>query len=240
MNFSFLTDISSFYPSISNSRVHRFFLKTTNCCPDVARILTRICTYNYHLALGLVTSPILADQILRDVDSRISGLCAARNARYSRYVDDITISAKFDLKDSGIPKLICEIFADHGFRLNNQKTEYGRISEDLPITKIRLSSNQPDATAAYIAEVKRRISDHRSLASGGRFRGPFQSESQLRGKINFIAWVNPRRREPLLSDFQKIDWDGANREALRRGLVVAKKCTTRLGASPVWATISAN
>ena len=62
--FAFSCDIMEFYPSIHSSRVYRLFAKIQGCSPDVARLLTRLCTYRYHLALGLITSPLLADQFL--------------------------------------------------------------------------------------------------------------------------------------------------------------------------------
>lgn len=60
--FCFSCDISDFYPSIHSSRVYQFFARGQRCSPDVARLLTRLCTQKYHLALGLITSPLLAEQ----------------------------------------------------------------------------------------------------------------------------------------------------------------------------------
>ncbi len=76
--FVFTTDISNFYPSISHDRVYRLFTKTLECSPDVARLCTRLCTYDHHLALGLITSPILADQVMHVIDERIGRAWRAR------------------------------------------------------------------------------------------------------------------------------------------------------------------
>ncbi|MFO7906784.1 MAG: hypothetical protein ACQESR_12800 [Planctomycetota bacterium] len=43
--FVFKTDISDFYPSVHHSRVYRLFTEKFACSPDVARICTRLCTY---------------------------------------------------------------------------------------------------------------------------------------------------------------------------------------------------
>ncbi|MDP1798771.1 MAG: hypothetical protein Q8K78_14855, partial [Planctomycetaceae bacterium] len=66
------TDISDFYPSIHFRRVYRLFVETFGCSPDVARVCTALTTHRHHLALGIVTSPILADQMLRKADTRIA------------------------------------------------------------------------------------------------------------------------------------------------------------------------
>ena len=47
-------DIRSFFPSIHYRRIFKFWLTYTSS-EDVAHLLTRLTTYNYHLALGLVT-----------------------------------------------------------------------------------------------------------------------------------------------------------------------------------------
>ena len=50
------------------------------------------------LALGLITSPILADQMMDCVDDRIGGACRKAGLVYTRYVDDLTISGPYDLE----------------------------------------------------------------------------------------------------------------------------------------------
>ncbi|MCA9028903.1 MAG: RNA-directed DNA polymerase, partial [Planctomycetaceae bacterium] len=123
--YVYKTDISNFYPSISIDRVNRLFLKQLRCSPEVSSILTRLCTYDFHLALGLVTSPVLADQILLKLDGRIAGLCRVYDARYSRFVDDIAISANFDIERTPIPQKVEEILESHGLRTHPNKTGGG-------------------------------------------------------------------------------------------------------------------
>jgi RNA-directed DNA polymerase len=103
--YAYTADISNFFPSIHYTRIYDIFTKTFDCSPGVAHICTRLCTHNYHLAVGLPTSPILADQILHGVDARIGEACAKLGLQYTRYVDDMTITGQFDLKRSGIQRL---------------------------------------------------------------------------------------------------------------------------------------
>lgn len=53
-------DIKDFFPSISNRRVYAMFRETLKCAPDVAGILTRLCTLNSSLPQGSPTSTIVA------------------------------------------------------------------------------------------------------------------------------------------------------------------------------------
>lgn len=220
--YLFLADIAGFFPSITNDRVNQLFLRRFKCSPTVARLLTRICTHNYHLALGLVTSPILADQVLHDVDMRIAKLCSQHGLVYTRYVDDVAVSGKFDLEPSFVPKLVWKIFREHHFRIRRDKTKFGRVADGIGITKISLAKGRPDVVRSYIQELVRRLDDHASLARGGPFVGPFQSDDQLRGKVQYVCWVNPGRRLRLFRKFRAVPWYKMWNEAVRRGLVKAE------------------
>lgn len=222
-SFVLTLDISNFFPSINHHRIYRLFSGKLGCAPDVARALTRLCTFHSHLALGLVTSPFLAEQVLSRVDSRIAGACKDMGLVYSRYIDDIAISAAFDLEKSGLENLVAKILADHGFMFCAHKTTYGKLADGVPITGIRFRKGQPDVLQSYLAELDRQLEDVRRLAAGESFDGPYYTRAQISGRVQHAVWVNPRHRSVLLGKLRSIDWRSAEREAAIRGLVVAKK-----------------
>lgn len=225
--FVFTTDISDFYPSISHSRVYRLFAGAFECSPDVARICTRLCTYDHHLALGLITSPILADQVMHRIDERIGRACRQAKLVYTRYVDDLTISGGYDLEKSGFAALVQRILAEHGFVVNPGKHRFGRLEAGTAITKIRVNRGHPDVRREYLTELERQLTDALRLAAGGDFDGPYYSEGQIWGRIQFVYWVNPGRRRTLVRQFRAIQWNKVREEAERRGLVAAKKTLTK-------------
>jgi hypothetical protein len=57
--------------------------------------------------------------------------------------------------------------------------------------------------------------------------GPYYTTNQIRGRIHFVAWVNPGRKRELLRAFLAIDWQAVQKEAAARGLVAAKKTLVR-------------
>lgn len=227
--FIFKADISSFYPSISIDRVNRLFLRQMHCSYEVSRILTRLCTYDFHLALGLVTSPILADQILREVDVRVASLCEKYKLSYSRFVDDITISGNYDIVKSRLPDRLTSILESHGFKLNSDKCRGGEIDGGITITGLRIKQGKVDVASSYLVEVERQIDDHLSLANGDLFHGPLLSDSQLTGRVNFICWVNRHRRFTLMRRLRAIRWSRVWEQAEKLGLVQAKKELKRRG-----------
>lgn len=223
--YALTMDISDFFPSISSNRVYKLFTQRFCCSPDVSRLCTMMCTHNYHLALGLITSPFLADQIISVVDKRIAGSCNKADLVYSRFVDDITISAKYNLdpKKSGIEKLIQNILADHGFTVNPSKTKSGRINTDIEITKLRINRGRPDIRKQYLTELERQIKDARNLAEGRKFEGPFYTRGQIFGRLNFVCWVNPGRRHSLINKFRAVQWDKVHKRSQELGLCKTTK-----------------
>jgi RNA-directed DNA polymerase len=227
--FVFTTDVSNFYPSIHQQRVFDLFTRL-GWSPEVARLSTRLCTYRNHLAQGLLTSPILADQLLRPVDDRIGAACrkigaACRKASltYTRVVDDIAISGSFDLEHSGFPGLVRRILAENGFTANEEKDQFGSVSGGATITKIRFPRGHPDVQKAYCDEVIRQLRDAACLGRGAGFDGPYYTEAQITGRVLFICWVNPGRRRVLLPMLRGVDWRKVRKEAQRQGLEVMRE-----------------
>lgn len=225
-DFVFKADIADFYPSISAERVRVHFLKGLGCSAMVADSLARLCTYDGHLALGLVTSPILADSILRPVDIRLAAACKKLGLAYSRYVDDITISGGFDLSESGIPTLLGEVLRSHGFKAKEEKHVFGRL-DTTPITGVRIRNGHLDIASDYALELDRQLDDAESLGANGVFDGPFYTENQIRGRVTYVCWVNPGRRTALAKRLASINWEEHRAEGGRRGLIAAKKRLVR-------------
>jgi RNA-directed DNA polymerase len=222
--FAFSCDIKNFYPTIHASRVYKFFAVNQECSPDVARFLTRFCTFRHHLALGLITSPLLAEQFLVSVDSRIGKLALDHGLVYTRYVDDITLSGSFDFQDGGIPAIIKQILKQNGFRTNDAKDKFGRISDpEFLITKLRINRGHLDVSQEYHDELCRNFRELQSLARGEDFEGPYYTRAQMWGRVTFVSWINPGRRRKLRAMYQSIPWERAKSEAKAKGIASYKK-----------------
>jgi RNA-directed DNA polymerase len=234
-SFLYVADISNFFPSVSNDRVFRLFRQQLNCSPTVARLLTKLCTYDYHLAIGLVTSPILSDQVLLPIDRRLIGLCEKSlepALTATRFIDDIAISSFFNLKKSYVERIVRQILSTSGFKLKDEKEDCGRIDEGMPITQIRVRNGRADVTKEYIAHLEKMIDDHRNLSNGLPFCGPLLTSSTLEGKVRHACRINPGRKRTLLPKFRSIRWDNLWWNARALGLVAAEKTLVLRGADP--------
>jgi len=222
--FIFTADISNFYPSIRPARVARLF-RAHGWSNQVAVSLTRLCTFQHHLAQGLITSPFLADQILKTVDCRIADACNGIGLIYTRFVDDISVSGPFDLEDSGVPAVVEDIIRRHGFKLNKSKSKFGSSSDKASITKLRFHRGHPDVSAEYISELERQLEDAHRVARGWVPEGPYYTQAQIFGRVQYVCWVNPFRKSTLLRKHKAVDWKRFEEQAMKLGL---QECKGRL------------
>jgi hypothetical protein len=87
-------DIKKFYPSVDAARVSRIFTGAMRCSPDVAALLTRICTFRNHVPTGSCVSQLLAFFAAKPMFDELHTLAASSGVRDTLYVDDLTWSGQ--------------------------------------------------------------------------------------------------------------------------------------------------
>lgn len=115
----FSLDFQNFYPSISYLRVYHLFRYELECSPDVARLLTRLCTVRGEVPQGSPVSSDLANLVYRKPGRRLEGLSLKYQVNHSHYIDDLSFSGH--VIPCSFKKLTKEIIAQHGFKLNIEK-----------------------------------------------------------------------------------------------------------------------
>ena len=216
--FFFQTDVTNFYPSIHHSKVYDLFMRL-GCSPDVSSVLTTVCTHDFHLALGMITSPFLADQIFAPIDRWISSACHARGLIYTRFVDDITISGRYNLKRTNVERMVANALSKNGFSMNRSKTGFQSIEDQPSVTGIRMKSkSRLDVRKDFIGSLSLILKDAKSIADGNSPEKGFYTEDQIRGKVQFACWVNPNRTKQLRNKLTSIDWDQFWKSAETLGL----------------------
>jgi RNA-directed DNA polymerase len=129
--------------------------------------------------------------------------------RYSRYADDLTFSGPTRLRrrDRQFEELVAEIAREEGFSLNRGKSALriagGRQSVCGIVVNVR-----PNVTRAEYDRLKAILHNVARHGPASQNRaGVADLEAHLRGRIAWVASLNPGRGESLRRRFAQIDWD---------------------------------
>jgi len=200
-------DIKDFYPSVHSTKVYKFFIEKQECSPDVAHILTALTTYNYSLPLGTSTSPMLADLIVKPIDVRINGMANKVGLKYTRYVDDLTMSGNFPLER--ITRMVIKVLRQSGFKTKKEKLIYYRpiqLGEERIITGVRIENGHISAPLDYVSALETELKNAIYQSKRKEVNGEFQNREHYRGKITYVKWLDPKLGEKLLKLYRKVKW----------------------------------
>ena len=125
-------DIEDFFGSITYGRVYKMFFE--HFPVKYAKLFTELCCYNDKLVQGAPTSPAISNIIMLDFDNRVESYCKENNISYTRYCDDITLSADFSLERTY--HRIKKELQKAGFKLNKRKTHFVKNTHQQRITGV--------------------------------------------------------------------------------------------------------
>ena len=226
-------DLEAFFGSITAPRIYGV-LRTAGYPEAVAYAVTGLCTTvvphsvwaaipvpddfarhrrlgrllaTPHLPQGAPSSPALANLVAFSLDRRLAGLARAFDARYTRYVDDLTFSGGGRLRNarSAFLDAVADIVRDEGFRLVDAKTVVlgsagsqqllGAVINDHPT----LSRRERDALRALL---------HNCATLGWRSqsRGRERFAAHVLGRIGHVAGLDPALGAKLRASYDAIDW----------------------------------
>jgi retron-type reverse transcriptase len=162
-----------------------------------------------HLPQGAPTSPALANLAAFRLDRRLTGLATSAGLRYSRYADDLTFSGSRQLRRrrEHLEALVAEITADEGFAINQRKTALHSAGGRQSVCGIVVNArpNVPRSEYDVLKAILHNAASH-GPASQNR-AGIADFEAHLRGRISWVASLNPARGEKLRRRFAEIRWE---------------------------------
>jgi RNA-directed DNA polymerase len=226
-------DLADFFASVSAGRVWGVF-RTLGYEPAVAHVLTGLTTNTVpeqvwqvihgaaasagvqrrfrlgrqlatpHLPQGAPTSPALANLAAFRLDRRLSGLAASVGLRYSRYADDLALSGpRVAHRAAYLGAAVAEIVRDEGFAVNADKTVLRTAAARQQVCGIivNVTPNIPRAEYDRLKAILYNARRHGPASQGLAGR-----EAHVRGRIAWVASLNPARGEKLMRRFAEIDW----------------------------------
>ena len=201
-NFLLKMDFEDFFPSLK-ARDFRIFLKRSKLAFDAAEIeaLCRILfwipkdpsepkdTRNLCLSIGAPTSPMLSNILMMKFDRRISAFCAAHNAIYTRYADDLTFSADRSSTLQLVEKAVLDFSrrsVSPALTVNQDKTVRVSRSDSRRVTGLVLTN---DRKVSLGREEKRLIRARMHHFVTDRLET--EQILQLRGMLAYVHSVEP-------------------------------------------------
>jgi len=135
-------DISSFFPSITKQQVQDIWQNLFHFPPEIAEALTILTTYQGILPQGAPTSSYLANLVLWRQEPELVTNLAARGIRYSRYVDDITLSSKRFLNNhrkAGAVRQVKHLCHSNGFRMKSRKERIETSGNPMRVNNLQIN-----------------------------------------------------------------------------------------------------
>lgn len=202
-------DLKAFFPSISSMRIE-LFLASLGIAHEVAKPLSQFVTIGEKLALGLPTSPTIANAICLQMDTDLEELARRYDATFSRYADDISFSSQGTLPSIEEAE---EVVRQHDFALAQRKTRHSTIGQAHYVTGLSVSDpNQPHVPKQKKRRLRQELyyakkfglHDHFHHMGINNSRIIQQQINRLDGLIKFTAFHEPQIAGTLKMEWQEI------------------------------------
>lgn len=186
--FTLRLDFANFFPSFSVADIRRF-LETRNVDLDLGlseadmQFVSAIATRNGSLTIGSPSSPVVTNVMMYDFDNTISDLTMRNELVYTRYADDLFVSAKRPNAFAGIEAEINAVATNYQhvtLSINVQKTAYLSKRYRRTVTGLVIT---PDQKVSIGRDRKREIKSLIYHYSKGDLEGA--EVSRLQGLVAF-------------------------------------------------------
>lgn len=131
-----LQDIKDFFPSITVQHVQQIFSGLFGFSDEVARVLALLTTRQGVVPQGASTSSYLANLVFWDTEPSLVARLHARGLKYSRFADDITISAMTPLERATLTELVSavtDMLAEKGCHQKRSKLHVRKRGQTLEV-----------------------------------------------------------------------------------------------------------
>ncbi|CAN7376298.1 reverse transcriptase family protein [Massilia sp. LjRoot122] len=218
-------DIDSFFPSVRPNFIKAIYKYLFNFPEEVCRILVGLTTLNDGLPQGAPTSSYLANLVFYDCEYKLVKTLEAKGLRYTRLVDDISVSSFTHIAGSTrtfVFNSIAALLAEKKLKISKRKykiTSTALHGEKTIVTgllvedkKVKLPKNKVKAIGGLVyslakhAEVDR--TDPKFHASFGKASGQVALYSRLDPAKSLVYRTALRTMMPIYAPakVKKISW----------------------------------
>lgn len=147
-------DISSYYPNVTCHHVYFVWHVVLSCPPPVARLLTELTTFEWHLPQGAPTSPAIANIFLASIYAPVCLASERSGLTITTWVDDLIFSGPAARE---IMETVRATLAAAGFRIASEKREILGTKSEKNVTGVRIGRYGPRAPRRKMSELRAAI-----------------------------------------------------------------------------------
>lgn len=201
-------DIKKFFNSITlktavNALIREFNLTDKNS--ELVKQILLTCFYENTMPLGLVTSPIISDIVMKPFDEKMVNLAHENGLIYTRYADDMMFSSQNIISvevRNDVESNIKDELANLGLRLNEDKTQVVSYDDKHSFIKyigvaiVKGSKvNYLSIGKEYINETAKKylVYQRKYAEINENSEDKFYAKKQLIGKIGYIKHIEGDR-----------------------------------------------
>lgn len=202
-------DIKNFFGNIHRERVEEIFEQILKFDPESSKNCASICCHDNSLAQGALTSSYIANLALFDLEADLFNKLRRKNLRYTRYIDDITISTKSSNYDFAFAESVTRhTLQSLDFPINEAKTKIQHASTSPIIVhglrvnfkEPRLPANEPKKIRAAVKNIETLAKEH-SYRTSHAYRKDF---NRCMGRVNKLQRVKHNQHKNLLNRLLKV------------------------------------
>lgn len=202
-------DIKSFFDNITAQHVFRIWHKFFGFGEEVAELLTQLTTKDGKVCQGTPTSSYLANLAFWDREPALVKKLQERGIRYSRYVDDVTISSAGEMTEEDKRWAIAQAYGmigGAGFKA--QRVKHSAASARTAITIMGLNANSPSGptlTKKERANIRATVFQLEQRIARGDTTPEFRTDiTRAAGKVGRLKRLHPREGEQLTNRLHAI------------------------------------
>lgn len=202
-------DIKNFFDNIHRDQVVKIFKDFLKYPADVANVLANICCLDSHIVQGALTSSYIATLCLFSSEGDVVQRMHHKGLRYTRLVDDITISSKVANYDFGYALgQIERVLSSAGLPLNTDKTKIQYASMNpLIVHGIRVDFKEPRLPPDEPRKIRASVTNLELLAATPGYRASRAYRKDFNrcfGRVNKLARVNHSHHPKLVGRLRRI------------------------------------
>lgn len=198
-------DINTFFESVTSTQIESVWRRFFQFTPDVSELLTRLTTHRGALPRGAPTSPLLANLVFWNVEPDLVLKLSKSGIRYSRYVDDVTLSSKRRLAKKTIGwanRHITQMLQAKGLSLNRLKTRISRAPSPLRVHDVNVRGKVPTIPKKVRREIRADV--HNLAHNVYVLSSPAEKLARFRHVNGRVSWLHQFHPEEAAALWAKL------------------------------------